>query len=342
MLLAIGLSVLIGVSLGLLGGGGSILTVPILVYALGVEPKSAIATSLLVVGTTSAAAVIPHARGGRVRWRTALIFGAAGMGGAYAGGRVAHFVPGAILLVAFALMMFATAIAMMRGRKEPAQAAGREEAAAPLTASAPPRLAPREMPILKVVLEGAAVGAVTGLVGAGGGFLVVPALVLLGGLPMGVAVGTSLVVIAMKSLAGFVGYLGHAFIDWRLAGVVTAAAVAGSVLGGVLAGRVPQAALRKAFAWFVIVMAIYILGRQIPAAVLSAYWPWLLAGGALLGALGLALRLRARLRGSSRAKEPRAATRTSASAAPGPRVPSGGDHALVQHGGSARQAGLRP
>ena len=111
--LAIALAVLVGVSLGLLGGGGSILAVPLLVYVAGMDAKEAIATSLLVVGTTSAVALIPHARAGRVRWRTGLLFGAAGMVGAYAGGRVAAFIPGSLLLVAFALMMLATAVAMI-------------------------------------------------------------------------------------------------------------------------------------------------------------------------------------------------------------------------------------
>ena len=117
--LAVVLAVLVGVSLGLLGGGGSILAVPLLVYVAGMDAKEAIATSLLVVGTTSAVALIPHARAGRVRWRTGLLFGAAGMVGAYAGGRVAEFIPGTVLLVAFSLMMLASAVAMIRGRKAP-------------------------------------------------------------------------------------------------------------------------------------------------------------------------------------------------------------------------------
>ena len=184
--LALALSVLIGVSLGLLGGGGSILTTPILIYAIGLEPKEAIATSLLVVGITSLAGLVSHARAGNVAWRTGVIFGLAGMAGAYAGGFVAKWIPANVLLVLFALMMVATAIAMFRGRKAPADGEKRTFAA------------------WKIVLDGLVVGLVTGLVGAGGGFLVVPALALLGGLPMPVAVGTSLLVIAMKSFAGFV------------------------------------------------------------------------------------------------------------------------------------------
>ena len=245
------LAVLVGVALGLLGGGGSILTVPLLVYVAGLEAKEAIATSLLVVGVTSIAALVPHARAGRVRWRTGAIFGVAAMAGAYAGGRVAEFIPGTVLLVAFALMMVATAVAMIRGRR--ADAGGPGEAA--------PGGSARELPVKLVLLEGVVVGLVTGLVGAGGGFLVVPALVLLGGLPMPVAVGTSLLVIAMKSFAGLAGYLSSVSIDWGLALAVTGMAVIGSVVGALLSGRVPQDRLRQAFGWFVLVMGVVVLGQ---------------------------------------------------------------------------------
>ncbi|MBK9000598.1 MAG: sulfite exporter TauE/SafE family protein [Myxococcales bacterium] len=248
IIVAVILALLVGVSLGLLGGGGSILTVPILRYVLGMEAHRAVALSLLVVGTTSLAALIPHARKGRVRWRTALIFGAAGMVGAFLAGRVAHLIPAVLLLVAFGVMMLVTAVAMLRGRS---------------SVSAP---AQRELPVAKVLGEGLVVGAVTGLVGAGGGFLVVPALVILGGLPMEVAVGTSLVVIAMKSFAGFAGFLGHTPIDWTLAAWVSGAAVVGSFAGGALADRISPARLRSAFGWFVVAMAFFILGQELPRA----------------------------------------------------------------------------
>ena len=254
-LLAIGLSLLIGLSLGMLGGGGSILTVPILVYALGVAPKTAIATSLLVVGVTSGFAVIPHFRGGRVQLRTGLIFGVAGMVGAYFAGMVAHYIPANALLIAFAAMMLVTAVAMMRGRKAPATQTSTSQ---------------EPLPVAKVLLEGLIVGGVTGLVGAGGGFLVVPALVLLGGLPMSTAVGTSLVVIAMKSLAGFAGYMGHVEINWELAAIVTASAVVGSFLGSRLVGVVSPDKLRRAFAWFVVVMGLFMLAKQLPSELWSA------------------------------------------------------------------------
>lgn len=250
------LALLVGVSLGLLGGGGSILTVPILRYALGVEAHSAVALSLLVVGTTSLAALVPHALAKRVRWRTAMVFGPAAMIGAFTAGRIAHFIPASVLLAAFGVMMLATAFAMLRGRKEkPAHEGGS-----------------RELSLKLVIAEGLVVGAVTGLVGAGGGFLVVPALVLLGGLPMDVAVGTSLVVIALKSFAGFAGFAGHTEIDWTLGAWISAAAVVGSVGGSVLASRIPADRLRTGFGWFVISMAFFILGQEVPRA-LGKPWP---------------------------------------------------------------------
>lgn len=249
MLLAVALALLIGIALGLLGGGGSILTVPILVYALGVEEKAAIATSLLVVGITSAVAAVQHARAGNVVWRVALVFAGAGMVGAFAGGRVAAYLPSTLLLALFGLLMLGTAIAMWRGRGRSAR-------------SAEARNAPARLPIVKVLLEGLVVGGVTGLVGAGGGFLIVPALALLGGLSMQAAVGSSLVVIALKSFAGFAGYVSHVEVSYALAGIVTASAVVGSFGGAALAKRTSPETLRKGFAVFVLVMAVFMLAKQ--------------------------------------------------------------------------------
>ncbi len=265
------LAVLVGVTLGLLGGGGSILTVPLLVYVAGMDTKEAIATSLLVVGVTSAVGAISHARAGRVQWRTGLVFGVAGMTGAYAGGRVAEFIPGQWLLIGFAVMMIATALAMLRGRPE-----------------IDPGDAPDHLPTTRVVLDGLVVGLVTGLVGAGGGFLVVPALALLGGLPMPVAIGTSLVVIAMKSMAGMAGYLASVTIDWQMAAMITGAAVLGALLGGPLAGRIAPETLRRLFGWFVLVMAIFVGTQEAP----GGAWTWVVLGlgAALLIGTWLVLR----------------------------------------------------
>lgn len=240
------LSILIGLSLGLLGGGGSILTVPILTYVAGLDPKEAIAASLFVVGVTSAFSVISHARNHRVKWRTGLIFGAAGMVGAFGGGLLGSRIPGTVLMIAFALMMIATSVAMIRGRKKAAEARGGGE-----------------LPLVRVIADGLVVGAITGLVGAGGGFLVVPALALLGGLSMPVAVGTSLVVITVKSFAGLAGYLTSVQLDWGLVGAVTAAAVIGSLLGSRLAGRIPETLLRKGFGVFVLVMGAFVLVQEL-------------------------------------------------------------------------------
>lgn len=248
--LTVSLAVLVGIALGLLGGGGSILTVPLLAYVAGMDAKQAIATSLLVVGVTSAVGAISHARAGRVQWRTGLIFGVAGMAGAFAGGLLSRYIPGSVLLIGFAVMMIATAIAMLRGRKNIVASDGSHRTS-----------------VVKIVAEGLVVGLVTGLVGAGGGFLVVPALALLGGLPMPIAVGTSLVVIAMKSFAGLAGYLSSVTIDWRLAAMVTAAAVVGALIGARLTSLVDPDSLRKAFGWFVLLMSSIILAEEIHPAV---------------------------------------------------------------------------
>lgn len=247
------LAVGIGLSLGLLGGGGSILAVPLLVYVADLPAKEAIATSLLVVGTTSAAGVVPHARAGRVRWRTGLVFGGAGMVGAYIGGRLAVHIPEPVLLAGFGLMMVATATAMILS--------------SPMRRGAARHGAGSELPIGRAVADGLVVGLATGLVGAGGGFLVVPALVLLGGLLMPVAVGTSMLVIAMKSFAGLAGYLSTVDVHWGLAAAVTGAATLGSLAGSRLIGRIPERLLRPAFGWFVVLVGLLVLAQQVPAGV---------------------------------------------------------------------------
>jgi len=243
--LATGLSVFIGIALGLLGGGGSILTVPLLVYVAGLDAKAAIASSLFVVGVTSIFGLISHARAHRVRWRTGLIFGAAGMVGAFAGGKVGALLPGALLLIGFAVMMAITAIAMIRGRKKIATSHH------------------GDLPVVRVLIDGVVVGFVTGIVGAGGGFLVVPALALLGGLPMPIAVGTSLLVIGMKSFAGFAGYASSVSIDWQVTLLVTAGAIVGAFVGSAIAGRIHPDRLRKGFGWFVLAMAAVILAQEL-------------------------------------------------------------------------------
>ncbi|MGC0274790.1 sulfite exporter TauE/SafE family protein [Pseudactinotalea sp. Z1739] len=240
------LAVLVGVSLGLLGGGGSILTVPLLTYVAGMDPREAISASLFIVGVTSLVGMLSHARRGNVRWRTGLVFGGASMVGAFGAGLVGGYLPGTVLMIAFALMMLTSAAAMIRRK-----------------GTARPRRT--DMAAGRAVLDGFVVGAITGLVGAGGGFLVVPALVLLGGLAMPAAVGTSLLVITMKSFAGLGGYLTTVSLDWALVGAVTAAAVAGSFLGTALTGRVPEGLLRRLFGFFVLGMGVLVLALELPA-----------------------------------------------------------------------------
>lgn len=243
------LAVLVGISLGLLGGGGSILAVPILTYVIGMDPKEAIAASLFIVGATSVVGLFPHARAKRVRWKTGLIFGLAAMGGAFTGGLIGGYIPGAVLMILFAIMMVATAAAMIRGPKRGADGNVEERAT---------------LPLVRVILDGALVGVATGLVGAGGGFLIVPALNLLGGLPMAVAVGTSLLVMSMKSFAGLAGYLFTVQIQWPIVLAFTAIAVAGSFIGAALAGRIPGTALRKGFGFFVLAMGAIVLVQEVP------------------------------------------------------------------------------
>ncbi len=250
MALVMLLSLVIGLLLGLLGGGGSILTVPVLVYLVGLEPKTAIATSLVVVGATSVVAAIGHARGGRVCWKTGYVFGLAGMLGAYGGGRLAAYIPGHILLLLFAVVMLGTAGAMLKGRKEPAR-----------RPNGP--LCPAQLNLPAVLFDGLLVGALNGLVGVGGGFVIVPALNLLGGLPMHAAVGTSLLVIAMNSAAALAGYATHVSIDLHLVAVVTGAAVAGSLIGGLLSKRLSGNVLRRGFGVFVVAIAGYLLHREL-------------------------------------------------------------------------------
>jgi uncharacterized membrane protein YfcA len=242
-ILGLALAALIGVSLGLLGGGGSILTVPILVYVLGYGAKEAIAMSLGVVGTVSLFGSLAHWRTGNVDLRTALPFGVFAMGGAFLGARLGALVSGPVQLTGFAVVMLLAAVSMLRG------GTGAVET--------PPE---RRSPALATLgLVGVGMGALTGLVGVGGGFLIVPALVLLARVPMKQAVGTSLLVIAMNSAAGLSGYLGRVEVDWAFMALFTAVAIAGILLGTWLIRYVPQAALKRSFAVFLLVMGTFIL-----------------------------------------------------------------------------------
>lgn len=245
VVIGLSLAVLIGLSIGLLGGGGAILAVPIFVYILGFGAKEAIASSLAVVGVTSLFGAASHWREGRVKLRIALMFGVFAMAGAYLGAQLATFFSEAAQLSLFAAVMLVSAFFMFRANQADED---EEESEEGFTGRIP----------LVLVLVGVAVGTLTGLVGVGGGFLIVPALTLIGKVPVKEAVGTSLLVIAMNSTAGFVGYLGKVEIQWGLLALFNVLAIVGSFTGTYLVRFVPSGALQKAFALFLVAMAIFI------------------------------------------------------------------------------------
>jgi uncharacterized membrane protein YfcA len=238
--------VLIGAALGLLGGGGSVLTVPIFVYVLGFGPKEAIAMSLAVVGATSAFGAGSHWRAGAVNLRVAVVFGAVAMLGTVLGVRLARFVPGTTQLLIFAAVMLAAAVFMLRGRRSADGQAGRAGVEPPVVS------------VLKVVPAGLFVGTLTGIVGVGGGFLIVPTLVWMR-MSISEAVGTSLLVITGTCIVGFLGYLGQVPLNWAAIGLVAAGTLPGIMLGAYLHRFLPQAMLRRGFAMFLVVIAGFIV-----------------------------------------------------------------------------------
>ena len=249
MLLTLFGALAIGLSLGLLGSGGSILTVPVLHYLVGQPEKLAIGGSLLVVGLIAVAAAVPYAFSRQVDWRNVAWFGLPGMAGAWLGATLARWVPGPVQLALFALVMLVAAWRMLRGG-----------------VMQRPDHEPRR---LAVVAGGIGVGALSGLVGVGGGFLIVPALVLLAGVPMASAVGTSLAVIALNSFTGFIKYLGvlqqqSLELDWRVLLTVAGIGMIGSFAGHRLGRRLPQATLRRLFGVFLVVMGLVIAADAAP------------------------------------------------------------------------------
>lgn len=243
------LAAVVGLSLGLMGGGGSILTVPVFVYVLGYDPKLAIAMSLPVVGVTSLVGVIGHWKAGNVNLKAAFTFGAIAMVGAFGGARLAAFLSGEVQLTLLAVVMLLAAIMMLRS--------ARQTAAAPVAGTEP-----RPIAIGVLLPVALSVGVLTGLVGVGGGFLVVPALVVLAREPIKQAVGTSLLVIAINSTAGFAGYLGQVQVPWTFMAGFTAVAVVGILAGTYLVRFIAPGALKQAFAVFLIVMGSFVLYRN--------------------------------------------------------------------------------
>lgn len=260
MIFAVLGAVAVGLSLGVFGSGGSILTVPVLVYLLHHGEKAAIAESLAVVGGVALASSIPYAAAGHVDWRTALVFGLPGMVGTYLGAWTAAFVTGGVQLLVFAGVMIVAAVQMWRRSMSPAPVAPSSRSAG--------------RAIGKIALDGLAVGALTGFVGVGGGFLIVPALVLLGGLTMTRAVATSLVIIALKSITGLWKYLDVLAdlavpIDWTTIAIFIALGTAGSFVGRAINEKVPHLVLQRGFAVFLLVMSAFILFREARPTVLS-------------------------------------------------------------------------
>lgn len=247
ILIGLALSAAIGLSLGLIGGGGSIVTVPVLVYALGVDAHEAVAMSLAVVGVTSLVGMGLHMRQGAVDLRTGLLFGGTGVVGAWSGSSLTYLVSSSALLLAFSGVMLVAATLMLIKRKS--ADTGR----------------PHERRTLQALSAGLAVGALTGFLGVGGGFLVVPALVLFGGLEMREAAGTSLVVIALNCVAGLLGHLGHGGFDLATAGFVTGLAVLGSLVGAALSHRINPARLQTGFAVFVFAVGAFLLAANLRA-----------------------------------------------------------------------------
>ena len=258
------LAVFVGISLGLIGSGGSILTVPILVYIMGVDPVLATAYSLFIVGATALIGGIQSASLGKVDFKTVIIFGIPSIAAVYlTRAFIVPFIPEHVfsvggfevtkpilLMLLFAAVMVAASISMIKPYKNKGTESTEE---VKMTYNYP-----------MILLEGTVVGVLTGLVGAGGGFLIIPALVLLAKMPMKLAVGTSLFIIATKSLIGFTGDLkGAEVIDWTLIGILTAASVIGIFIGILLAKKIPGEKLKTAFGWFVLVMGIYIIVKEL-------------------------------------------------------------------------------
>ena len=256
-------SILIGLSLGLIGGGGSILTVPVLVYLFGIDPILGTAYSLFIVGVTSVIGSISYSRHSLVDVRTAILFGLPSIVAVFL--TRAYLVPaipqevlrlgdliidrGMMLMLLFAILMLVASIGMIRPTTKSPKS--------PQSA-----LTHRKYPYILILIEGLVVGSLTGLVGAGGGFLIIPALVILGRLPMKQAIGTSLVIISAKSLLGFLGESGLRDLDWGFLLSVTAFAILGIFLGMKLSHRIDGARLKPAFGWFVFVMGIYIILKE--------------------------------------------------------------------------------
>lgn len=250
-------SIFIGLILGILGGGGSILSIPILVYLFNLDPVTASAYSLFIVGVTSFIGAIPKYRDHLVDVRTGITFGIPSVIAIFATRKwIVPSIPQEVfylgdfivtkrilMLSVFAILMVIASLAMIRGRRDEDYEG--------------------QSNIILTIIQGILIGALTGLVGAGGGFLIIPALVLLTGLKFKTAVGTSLFIIAVNSLLGFIGDVLNYEIDWRFLMIITSLAVSGILMGNVLARKLPSGNLRKVFGYFTLLMGIWILLKEI-------------------------------------------------------------------------------
>jgi uncharacterized membrane protein YfcA len=257
------LAALVGVSLGLIGGGGSILVVPILVYVIGINPLLATSYSLFIVGSASLVGAFNNYLKGLVNIKTALLFGLSSITTVFLTRKIIlPLVPAVIIrtehfqltqsaatMILFSLLMLMASVAMIRDRKMVVD----PQKPAPVTES---RLA-------KLFLYGVLIGLATGFLGAGGGFLLIPALVLIMKMPMKQAVGTSLLIIALNSLIGFIGAIGHFSINWKFLSIITLIAITGIFIGGFISKKINGDKLKKAFGWFVLAMAVYIIVKEV-------------------------------------------------------------------------------
>lgn len=262
VLIGFGVAILIGVSLGLIGGGGSILTVPVLVYILGVNPVLATAYSLFVVGSTSLVGAVTYMKKGLVNYKTAFVFAIPSFIAVFLTRKfLVPALPDPLvtigdaiitknigIMVFFAIIMLAASYSMIKGKKG---SVGLEEE--------------MRFNFPMIAVEGLVVGVITGIVGAGGGFLIIPALVLFAKLPMKLAVGTSLLIIAAKSLIGFLGDISTQTIDWQLLLTFTLLSIVGIFIGSALSKKINEQALKTGFGWFVLVMGIYIITKELLA-----------------------------------------------------------------------------
>jgi uncharacterized protein len=240
LLLEIVLGFAIGLSLGLLGGGGSILTVPALVYLIGQTPQAAVTTSLAIVGANSLLGANFHRTQGTLDWQVAVLFGSVGMLGAYLTSGISELLSPAMLMAIFSVLMLVIGLFM-------------------LTRKSQTKVSEKGQSLWVVIVSGILVGVLTGVLGVGGGFLIVPALVMLVGLPIQLAVGTSLVVIAMNSFAGLAGRIGYESVNVSLIMVFGLAGLAGTFTGSRLAKLLPAQKMQNIFAWFVIALAVFLL-----------------------------------------------------------------------------------